>query len=87
MFITDECLFVTDECLLVTDECLLASLSLSLSHRIIGWVDTAPVHQIAAVFETEFFPRWINVLFQVCSFFFTVCNRLVAHCVTNSREL
>jgi hypothetical protein len=31
---------------------------------IIGWVDTAPLHHIATIFETEFFPRWINILFQ-----------------------
>jgi tuftelin-interacting protein 11 len=29
-----------------------------------AWVGVAPLDQIAAIFEAEFFPRWLSVLFQ-----------------------
>jgi len=28
------------------------------------WLGTAPTDQLAAIFDAEFFPRWLNVLFQ-----------------------
>jgi len=31
---------------------------------VVAWVGVAPLHQLAAIFNREFFPRWIQVLFQ-----------------------
>ena len=35
----------------------------------VSWISVAASLQLAKIFEVEFFPRWINVLFQVLLMF------------------